>query len=96
MALDGLRYRPITADERDRAIARYELNYLRNLETAGGKAEQIGFFDTIVGDPAGGFARLEEVRAVTTQRIADVVSRYIQRNRRTVVMVRSDLRAGAA
>ena len=96
LALDGLRYRPVTPDERDRAVARFELNYLRNLETAGGKAEQIGFFDTVLGDPAGGFARLDEVRAVTTQRIADVVSRYILRNRRTVVMVRSDLRAGAA
>jgi len=95
-ALDGLRGRPITADERDRAVARYELNFLRNLETVGGKAEQIGFFDTVLGDPGGGFARLEAVRAVTPARLADVADRYLQRNRRTVVLVRSDLGAVAA
>ncbi len=90
-AIDGLRFRPISADERDRAVARYELTFLRNLETAGGKAEQVGFFDTVLDDPAGGFARLDEVRAVTPQRVADVAARYLLRNRRTVVMVRSDL-----
>jgi zinc protease len=95
-AIDGLRTRPITADERDRAVARYELNFLRNLETVGGKAEQIGFFDTVLGDPSGGFTRLEAVRAVTPERLADVAARYLQRNRRTVVLVRSALGAGAA
>ncbi len=94
--LDGLRYKPITADERDRAVARMELNFLRNLETAGGKAEQIGFFDTVLGDPGGGFARLEAIRAVTPQRIADVAARYVLRHRRTVVKVRADLSSEAA
>ncbi len=94
--LDGLRYKPITTDERDRAVARMELNFLRNLETAGGKAEQIGFFDTVMGDPAGGFARLEAIRAVTTQRVADVAARYLWRSRRTVVKVRADLSPEAA
>ncbi len=50
----------------------------------------------MLGDPGGGFARLDEVRAVTPQRVADVASRYLLRNRRTVVLVRSDLGAGAA
>ncbi len=94
--IDGLRIRPITADERDRAVARMELNFLRNLETAGGKAEQIGFFDTVLGDPAGAFARLDAVRGVTTQRIAEVASRYLSRARRTVVRVRADLSSEAA
>lgn len=94
--IDGLRMRPITADERDRAVARMELNFLRNLETAGGKAEQIGFFDTVLGDPAGAFARLDAVRAVTTQRIAEVAARYLSRARRTVVKVRADLSSEAA
>jgi zinc protease len=95
-AIEGVRARPISADERDRAVARYELNFLRNLETVGGKAEQIGFFDTVLGDPGGGFVRLDEVRAVTPQRVADVASRYLLRNRRTLVLVRSDLGAGPA
>ncbi len=96
LGLDGLRTRPITVDERDRAVARMELNFLRNLETAGGKAEQIGFFDTVLGDPSGAFARLDAVRAVTPQRIADVATRYLLRDRRTVVKVRADLSSEAA
>ncbi len=96
LGLDGLRTRPITVDERDRAVARMELNFLRNLETAGGKAEQIGFFDTVLGDPSGAFARLDAVRAVTPQHIADVATRYLLRDRRTVVKVRADLSSEAA
>jgi zinc protease len=92
--LMALRVEPITTDERDRATARMELSFLRNLETAGGKAEQLGFFDTVLGDPAGGFARLDAIRAVTPQRIADVAKRYLVTNRRTVVKVRSTLRKG--
>ena len=87
-ALDALRL--------TQAVARMELNFLRNLETAGGKAEQIGFFDTVLGDPGGGFARLEAIRAVTPQRIADVAARYVLRHRRTVVKVRADLSSEAA
>ena len=54
------------------------------------------FFDTVLGDPGGGFARLEAIRAVTPLRIADVAARYVLRHRRTVVKVRADLSSEAA
>jgi len=90
-AVENLTHSPITPDERDRAVARMELTFLRNLETVGGRAEQIGFFDTVLGDAAGGFVRLEKIRGVTTDDLRDVVRRYMVRHRRTVVVVRSDL-----
>lgn len=85
--LDALAHRPVTDDERDRAVARMELAFLQGLETVGGRAEQIGFFDTVVGDPAGSLRRLEALRSVDTHRIADVAAKYIDRKRRTVIIV---------
>jgi zinc protease len=85
--LDALASRPITRDERDRAVARMELSFLQGLETVGGRAEQIGFYDTVLGDPAGSLARLEALRAVDVDAIARVVARYIDRRQRTVIIV---------
>jgi zinc protease len=86
-SLDLLATRPVTLDERDRAVARIELSYLQGLETVGGRAEQIGFFDTVLGDPAGGLRRLEALRSATVEQIAQVVPYYLDRRRRTVLVV---------
>jgi zinc protease len=85
--LDDLRARPITDEERERAIARTELSFLQSLETVGGRAEQIGFYDTVIGDPAGAMSRLDAMRSVTTDEIARAVDRYVRRERRTVIIV---------
>jgi zinc protease len=90
-AFETLLRKPISKDERDRAVARMELHFLRNLETAGGKAEQIGFFDTVLGDPGGGFARLEAVREVTPSMLHAVASKYLTRTRRTIVKLNAQL-----
>jgi len=44
---------PVTEAELQKVKARVELSLLQGLETASGKAEQIGFYDTMLGDPAG-------------------------------------------
>ena len=41
---------------------------MQSLETASGKAEQIGFYDTVLGDPAAAFSRLEAYRRTTRSR----------------------------
>lgn len=89
--LETLSIHPISADERERAISRSELGFLRGLETASGKAEAIGFHDTVLGDPAGGLARLDAIRAVTVEELHAVSVRYLKRRARTVVSVRSNL-----
>jgi zinc protease len=55
----------IEEDELARAKARLELALLQSLETMSGKAEQIGFFETVLGDPAAAFRRLEAYRRTT-------------------------------
>ncbi|HEX4514992.1 MAG TPA: insulinase family protein, partial [Polyangiaceae bacterium] len=51
------------------------------------KAEQIGFYDTVVGDPAGAFRRLEAYRRVTAGDVRRVARRFLVNRARTIVHV---------
>jgi zinc protease len=85
----------VTQAEIDRAKARSELGVLQSLETAAGKAEQIGFYDTVLGDPAAQFERLAALRRVTLGDVLRVARRYLVASARTVVLVRPDGTEGA-
>lgn len=82
--------RGVTQAEIDRAKARSELGVLQSLETASGKAEQIGFYDTVLGDPAAQFERLAQLRRVTLGDVLRVARKYLADSARTIVMVRPD------
>jgi zinc protease len=73
-----------------RAKARLELSLLQSLETATGKAEQIGFYETVLGDPAAAFRRLEAYRRVSASDLRRVARRYIVDRARTTVRVLPD------
>ena len=77
-------------EEIARAKARLELGSLQQLETVGGKAEQIGFFETVLGDPAHAFRRVEAYRRVTAGDLRRVARRYLVDTSRTVVRVRPE------
>jgi zinc protease len=74
-------------EELARAKARLELGLVQSLETASGKAEQIGFYDTVLGDPASAFRRLEAYRRVTAGEIRTAARRYLVDSARTIVRV---------
>lgn len=80
----------VTQAEIDRAKARSELGVLQSLETVAGKAEQIGFYDTVLGDPAAQFERLSQIRRVTLGDVLRVARRYLVTSARTIVFVRPD------
>jgi zinc protease len=80
----------VTDEELARAKARLELSLLRSLETAAGKAEQIGFYATMLGDPAGAFARLEAYRRATPSDLRIAARRYFVDSARTIVLVEPD------
>jgi zinc protease len=73
--------------ELDRAKARLELSTLQGLETAAGKAEQIGFYETVLGDPSGVMRRLEALRNVTSGQVRTVARRTLDKRSRSVVIV---------
>jgi len=76
--------------ELEKAKSRLELGFLQGLETVSGKAEQIGFFDTVLGDPGAGFSRLDAYRAVTADDLRRVARTYLVASARTVVYVLPD------
>ncbi|WP_437493164.1 pitrilysin family protein [Sorangium sp. So ce1014] len=81
---------PVSEAELDRAKARIELSILQGLETVAGKAEQIGFYETVLGDPAALFERLAAYRRATVGDLLRVARRYLVSSARTVVHVVPD------
>lgn len=77
----------IEESELDKAKNRYELGFLQGMETAAGKAEQIGFHETVLGDARQVFAQLEAYRQTSPQAVQGAVARLIPA-RRTRVIVR--------
>jgi len=73
--------------ELEKAISQLELSFLHSMETAGGKAEQIGFYETVVNDGAAVFDRLSAYRNVTAGAVKRAVARYLRPSRRTRVEI---------
>jgi zinc protease len=94
-ALAAMQADVVTEEELARAKARLELGALQQLETIPGKAEQIGFYETVLGDPSHAFRRVEAFRRVTTGDLRRVARRYLSGPGRTVVRVVPDSGATA-
>lgn len=86
----------VADDELVRAKARLELGLVQSLETMSGKAEQIGFYDTVLGDPAAAFRRLEAYRRVTAGEIRTAARRYLKLDARTMIRVVPDTKSKEA
>jgi len=88
--LDRVRDEVITDDELVRAKARLELGSLQALETMSGKAEQIGFYETVLGDPSAAFQRLDAYRRATASELRKAARRYLVPDGRTTIRVLPD------
>ncbi|MFO0556055.1 MAG: pitrilysin family protein [Polyangiaceae bacterium] len=80
---------PVAKAELERAKSRLELGTVQSLETVGGKAETIGFYDTVLGDPGALFLKLDAYRRVTRDDVLRVARRFLISSARTLVIVRS-------
>ena len=60
------------------------------MDTTAGKAEQIGFYECMLGDPGAAFRRLEGYRRVTIADVRRVARRYLRPEARTLVRVKPD------
>jgi len=89
-AFARLRDEVVGEQELARAKARLELGLLQQLETIPGKAEQIGFYETVLGDPAHAFHRVEGFRRTTASDLRRVARRYLVDGARTIVRVLPD------
>jgi zinc protease len=86
----------VSDEEVARAKARLELGSLQQLETVGGKAEQIGFFELVLGEPAHAFRRVEAYRRVTPSDLRRVARRYLVDAARTVLRVAPEVATATA
>jgi zinc protease len=82
-----LRQQPVPAKDLERVKSRAELGFLLGLETAAGRAEQIGFYETVMGDAALLFDRLKRFREVTAKDVQRVAARVLDPARRTRIEV---------
>ncbi|APR99982.1 M16 family metallopeptidase [Pajaroellobacter abortibovis] len=85
--LDRIRNELVSEDELIRAKTHLELAILQSLETASGKAEQIGFYETTLSEPAGIFRRLEMYKRLTAAELRNAARRYLNESQRTVIHV---------
>jgi zinc protease len=91
--LERVKREPISQEEMDRAVARFELGLLSSLETADGKANTIGFYDTVLGRPSTAFERLSAMERLTQSDLLRAARRYLSRDQRSVILVRAELAA---
>jgi zinc protease len=87
---EGVKNAPVTQGELDRAKAKLELGTLQGLETVAGKAEQIGFYEVVLGDPGELFHKLAAYRRVTLGDLLRVARRYLVTSARTIIEVMPD------
>jgi zinc protease len=85
---ERVRNEPVSEEEIARASARFELSLLAGLETADGKASTIGFYETVLGRPAGAFERLEITRRLGPGDLLRAARRYLVDSQRSVIFVR--------
>jgi zinc protease len=77
----------ISDAELDAAKARLELALLQGMDTIAGRAEQIGFYDIMVGDPAGAFRKLEQYQRVSASDLRMAARKYLRTEARTRIHV---------
>jgi len=85
--IDRLGSKGPSALELEKAIHQLELSFLHSMETAGGKAEQIGFYETVAHDGAAVFDRLAAYRSVTARDVKRAIAKYLRPSRRTRVEI---------
>jgi zinc protease len=86
-AFTRMRTDVISEEELSRAKARLELGSLQQLETASGKAEQVGFFEVVLRDPVYAFRRVEAYRRATASDVRLAARRYLVHSSRTVLHI---------
>jgi zinc protease len=75
----------VSEAELQKVCNRLELGVLESMESVGGKAEQLGFYETVLGEPAGIFDRLAAFRAVRPEDVRRVARTYLKRTARTMI-----------
>jgi zinc protease len=77
----------LSADELDKARIAAEASFVRQLETAQGRARSLGWNATVAGDPRFAHVYLDRIRAVRRHDVAAAMRRYVRSENATVAAV---------
>jgi zinc protease len=77
----------LTSEELDKARIAAETAFVRQLETAQGRARSLGWHATVAGDPQFGHVYLDRIRAVRRHDVGQVMQRYLRAENASVAAV---------
>jgi zinc protease len=77
----------LSTSELDRARIAIEAAWVRQLETAQGRARALGWHAAVAGDPQFGHVYLDRIRAVRRHDVARVMQRYLQPGNASVAAI---------
>ena len=83
----------LTSDELDKARIAAETAFVRQLETAQGRARSLGWHATIAGDPQFGHVYLDRIRGVRRHDVGNVMRRYLRPDNASVAAILPQRRA---
>ena len=89
-AVERLQRERVQAAELDKIKSRIELFFLSAIETADGKAGQVGHGRSVAGDPTYTFRHLEQLRAVSSEDVQRVAREWLRPERRSIVHIIPD------
>ncbi len=89
VALAQMAREPVRLEELVKAKNRLELGFLQGMETASGKAEQLGFYELVLGDAHRVFSQLEAYRAVTAEDLMAAAEKLVPARRTTIFVLPS-------
>jgi len=78
---------PVPADELGKAKNQLRAELVRGLKTVSGKANQLGYFETVFGDYRALFGLEAAWEAVSAEDVRRVATAYLDRRRRTVAVL---------
>jgi zinc protease len=81
---------PVDEDDLVRLKSRAELGFLMAMETASGKAEQLGLYEVVLGDGSQLLSRLQEYRDITAEDVQRVARRVLDPDARVRIHVLPD------
>jgi zinc protease len=89
--LERLKTEPVSQQELAKAKNQLESEFVFGLQSVSDKGEQIGYYQTILGDYSQLFEEADRYQAVTAQDVMRVAQEYFGENNRTVAVLVPDM-----
>jgi predicted Zn-dependent peptidase len=85
--IEKLKNELITKEELVAVKTRAKVNFLRQLDSNSGLAQQLASAETIYGDYSALFKYVSKIEAITAEDIKRVANEYFKKRNRTVAMI---------